>query len=267
MIHTFLETRVFRFLLLPFVLVCSIMAVLGAFDAPDVLLTSRGVINKNALSKANIAITQTDDVFETSIEKDICTGEEKDDLLYEKGMHFSEQEILSDSQRVWISPEDTTMLFPKYGFCIQDLFVKNRDTLTGYYVHPRLISVVGVVLEICQEYEARTGRKSQIRINSVVRSIPYNRRIGGVRNSEHLEPLGHAVDIRFAYGTNSEYYNWYFKNSINRRNENMDKLIAAGARSFGFYRWGIHFGVRDREKTSRFHKGIGYVVWDKTKKT
>jgi len=136
-----------------------------------------------------------------------------------------------------------------------------------YSSKTELISVVGVVLEICKEYEARTGRKSQIRINSVVRSIPYNRRIGGVRNSEHLEPLGHAVDIRFAYGTNSEYYNWHFKTSINRRNENMDKLIAAGARSFGFYRWGIHFGVREREKNSRFHKGIGYVVWDKNKKT
>ena len=266
MIHTFLETGVFRFLLLPFVFVCSIMAVLGAFDAPDVLLTSRGVLNENAVSKACIAITETN-ITETDIEKDICTGEEKDDLLYAKGMNFSEQETLSDSQRVWISPDDTTMLFPKYGFCIQDLFVKNKDTLTGYYVHPRLISVVGVVLEICQEYEARTGRKSQIRINSVVRSVSYNRRIGGVRNSEHLEPLGYAVDIRFAYGTDSDYYNWYFKTSINRRNENMDKLIAAGARSFGFYRWGIHFGVRDREKASRFHKGVGYAVWDKNRKT
>jgi len=249
MIHTFLHSGVFRFLLLPFVFICSAMSAFDAFVPKETTV----------LKAANVEITEA--------EKDICTGEEMDDLLYAKEMYFKAKDILLDSNRVWISPDDTTMLFPEYGFCIQDLFVKNRDTLTGYYVHPRLISVVGVVLEICKEYEARTGRKSQIRINSVVRSIPYNRRIGGVRNSEHLEPLGHAVDIRFAYGTNSEYYNWHFKTSINRRNENMDKLIAAGARSFGFYRWGIHFGVREREKNSRFHKGIGYVVWDKNKKT
>jgi len=259
MINTFLHSGVFRFLLLPFVLVCSLMSVFSAFSTPNTLCMSRGILKEAVLKTANITLNER--------EKDICTGEEKDDLLYAKGIHFSGQNILADSNRIWISPDDTTMLFPKYGFCIQDLFVKNKDTLTGYYVHPRLISVVGVVLEICKEYESRSGREAQIRINSVVRSVPYNKRIGGVRNSEHLEPLGYAVDIRFAYGKNSSYYNWYFKTSINRRTENMDKLIAAGARSFGFYPWGIHFGVRDRPTPSRFHKGIGYAVWDKGKKT
>ena len=259
MINTFLQSGVFRFLLLPFVFVCSLISVFGAFNVPNTLCMSRGIIKDDVLSKVNIALTEA--------EKDICTGEESDDLLYAKGINFSEQDILIDTNRVWISPDDTTMLFPEYGFCIQDLFVKNKDTLTGYYVHPRLISVVGIVLGICKEYEALTGRKAQIRINSVVRSVSYNRRVGGVRNSEHLEPLGHAVDIRFAYGKNATHYNWHFKTLINLRNEKMDKLIAAGARSFGFYRWGIHFGVRDRPAPRRFHKGVGYAIWDKSRKT
>ncbi len=249
MIHTFLHSGVFRFLLLPFVFVCSAMSAFDAFAPKETTV----------LKRASVEITE--------VEKDICTGEESDDLLYAKGIIFSEQDILTDTNRVWISPDDTTMLFPEYRFCVQDLYVKNKDTLTGYYVHPRLISVVGVVLEICKEYEALTGRAAQIRINSVVRSVSYNRRVGGVRNSEHLEPLGHAVDIRFAYGKNSTHYNWHFKTSINLRNKNMDKLIAAGARSFGFYPWGIHFGVRDRPAPRRYHKGIGYAIWDKSRKT
>jgi hypothetical protein len=79
--------------------------------------------------------------------------------------------------------------------------------------------------------------------------------------------LGHAVDIRFAYGKNSTHYNWHFKTLISLRNKNMDKLLAAGARSFGFYPWGIHFGVRDRPNARHFHKGVGYAVWGKSRKS
>ena len=177
------------------------------------------------------------------------------------------EEISNDpfENAVLILPDDTTILDAHFNLRMNDLFVKNRDTLSRYYIDQKLLNVICEVVEICKEIESKYKRKIKLNFNSVVRSPAYNRRIGGVRNSEHLAPIGQAVDITFSYGRHNRYSIDKLYLDIRTQGDWFERLIEAGGRSFGFYRWGMHFGVRPR-KTGRDFQGEKYVFFDKRKK-
>lgn len=71
-----------------------------------------------------------------------------------------------------------------------------------------------------------------IHINSAVRCVRHNRRVGGVRNSRHLE--GIAADIRCDELTPVE---------LKKFAEEIPEFANGG---IGIYDWGIHVDVRGR---------------------
>ncbi|MCR9288583.1 MAG: D-Ala-D-Ala carboxypeptidase family metallohydrolase [Bacteroidetes bacterium] len=186
----------------------------------------------------------------------VCT----DEMWEEKAFCTLEE---CQEEKIWISPNDSTLIFPKFGIENRDLFVQNRDRLKGYFLNPKLVNLIGEVLTICHEIQTQTDKKLNLRFNSLVRSVAYNRRIGGAANSEHLEPVGHAVDIRFSDGKANRYFIQYFYKSVFKKDSTFQRLFEKGCRSFGFYSWGIHFGVRKRKRGSRTFNDEVYAIWDK----
>ncbi len=201
------------------------------------------------LTLASIALT----LGNSKTEIPICTDEITDSVLDSKY-----------SKAVLITPDDTTLLEPNYGLRYGDLFIKNNDTLSQYYIHEDLIKTIQLVGNICKEVELNFKRKVRLHINSVVRSKAYNKKIGGVSDSEHLDPIGHAVDITFSYGRHNRYIIDKIYHDVKTQGLWFEALHRAGVRSYGFYPWGMHFGVRNR-KHGKEYNGEKYAIWDNRK--
>jgi|GEM_PF-2196038 len=188
-------------------------------------------------------------------EEHICAADELDNLFIDEAREADDY--------ILIEPSDESFLYPEFGIRHKDLFVKNRDTLTSYKLSCDLVQTIGEVLALKQEYERSTGRNLSVRFNSLVRSAYYNRKIGGVANSEHLDPIGHAVDIQFGTDWKAKHFVSHLYREVQREGSEFRRLHNKGCRSFGFYEWGIHLGVRERTKGWRaYNQGI-YAVWDK----
>lgn len=112
-----------------------------------------------------------------------------------------------------INDVQLTQNFKMYEFECND---GNREVK----VHPELI-------EKMQKLRDLVGKP--IKINSGYRTKEYNAKIGGSRNSQHVE--GTAVDLALPKGL-----------TVDKFAEHAEKI---GFRGIGKYPWGIHVDVRE----------------------
>jgi hypothetical protein len=90
--------------------------------------------------------------------------------------------------------------------------------------------------------DGRGGREKPIIINSGYRSLQLNRKIGGVKNSNHL--TGCAVDIRVTGMEQAKQYAEILREYADESHQDFDELLIEKNRYGAIW---LHFAVRPRE--------------------
>ena len=119
--------------------------------------------------------------------------------------------------------------------------------------HPKVYNIptheaIANLKRVCVWLEvlrARTG--GPIRINSGYRSPQLNRKIGGVKNSNHL--TGCAVDIRVTGMEQAKQYAEILRKYADESHQDFDEILIEKNRYGAVW---LHFAVRPRENRRKF---------------
>ncbi len=119
--------------------------------------------------------------------------------------------------------------------------------------HPEVYNIpsheaIANLKRICGWLEVLRERSGgSIRINSGYRSPQLNRKIGGVKNSNHL--TGCAVDIRVTGMEQAKQYAEILRKYADESHQDFDELLIEKNRYGAIW---LHFAVRPRENRCKF---------------
>jgi len=119
--------------------------------------------------------------------------------------------------------------------------------------HPKVYNIptheaIANLKRICVWLEVLRARAGgPIRINSGYRSPQLNRKIGGVKNSNHL--TGCAVDIRVTGMEQAKQYAEILRKYADESHQDFDEILIEKNRYGAVW---LHFAVRPRENRRKF---------------
>ena len=119
--------------------------------------------------------------------------------------------------------------------------------------HPKVYNIptheaIANLKRVCVWLEVLRARAGgPIRINSGYRSPQLNRKIGGVKNSNHL--TGCAVDIRVTGMEQAKQYAEILRKYADESHQDFDEILIEKNRYGAIW---LHFAVRPRENRRKF---------------